>query len=56
MSYYDPIISFRIDSEQYAKLKEYAKANGLSTSETVRRAIRWMMILNQQQPKEMKKR
>lgn len=52
MSYYDPVISFRIDSEQYADLIRYAKANGLSVSETVRRAIRWMMILTQDKEKK----
>jgi hypothetical protein len=54
VSYYDPVISFRIDADQYAKLRQYAEANGLSTSETIRRAIRWMMILYQ--PKEVKKK
>ena len=54
MSYYDPVISFRIDADQYAQLLEYAKANGLSISETVRRAIRWMMIL--QTNKETRRR
>lgn len=47
MSYYDPIISFRISEEQYAALRRYAEQNKLSISETVRRAIRWMMILYQ---------
>lgn len=55
MSHYDPIITFRMDAKQHAQLIDYAKANGLTVSETIRRAIRWMMIISTDK-KEMRKK
>lgn len=41
----DPIVSFRISSEEYDKLKAYAEQNNMTISETVRKAVKWMQIL-----------
>lgn len=41
----EPLVSFRMSSADYERLKSYAEANGLNVSEAIRRAIRWMMLL-----------
>ena len=43
---YDPIISFRMAPADYEKLAQYAEDHRMNISEVIRRAIRWMMILN----------
>ena len=40
-----PIISFRTDAQQYARLQEYAAAQGMNMSEVIRRAVKWMLLL-----------
>ena len=42
----DQVVAFRISNAEYAKLAEYARKNEISVSEAVRRAVRWMQILN----------
>ena len=41
----EPMVSFRISTAEYARLKTYAEANGLNISQAVRRAIKWMILL-----------
>lgn len=42
----DQVVAFRISNAEYAKLTAYAKDNGITVSEAVRRAVKWMQILN----------
>ena len=39
------VVAFRISNTEYTKLTEYAQKNNISVSEAVRRAVRWMLIL-----------
>ena len=41
----EPLVSFRISTAEYDRLKAYAEANGLNVSQAVRRAIKWMILL-----------
>ena len=41
------VVAFRISNTEYAKLTEYAQKNNITVSEAVRRAVRWMLILQQ---------
>lgn len=41
------VVAFRISNTEYAKLTEYAKENNITVSEAVRRAVKWMLILQQ---------
>ena len=43
----DQVVAFRIGVDEYAKLTVYAKDNGITVSEAVRRAVKWMLILQQ---------
>lgn len=48
------VVAFRIPVAQYDELCRYADRNGLTVSEAVRRAVKWMMILQQQPKKEVR--
>lgn len=41
------VVAFRISNTEYTKLTEYAQKNGITVSEAVRRAVKWMLILQQ---------
>lgn len=41
----EPIVSFRISTADYERLRSYAEANDLNVSEAIRRAIKWMILL-----------
>lgn len=41
------VVAFRISNTEYAKLTAYAKENNITVSEAVRRAVKWMLILQQ---------
>lgn len=41
----EPMVSVRMSTAEYDRLRQYAEANGLNVSEAVRRAIKWMMLL-----------
>lgn len=41
----DQIIAFRIDTAQYDRLRAYANDNGMTMSEVIRRAVKWMLLL-----------
>ena len=43
----EQVVAFRISNAEYVKLTAYAKDNGITVSEAVRRAVRWMLILQQ---------
>ena len=43
----DQVVAFRMGIDEYAKLTAYAKENNISVSEAVRRAVKWMLILQQ---------
>ena len=49
----EPLVSFRMSSADYERLRSYAEANGLNVSEAIRRAIRWMMLLYNDYKKRM---
>lgn len=40
------VVAFRIPPTDYDRLKAYAEANGMNVSDTVRRAIKWMLLLS----------
>ena len=42
----DQIIAFRVSNDQYDELKAYAKDHGMNMSDVVRRAVKWMLLLN----------
>lgn len=41
----EPMVSFRISTADYERLRSYAEANDLNISEAIRRAIKWMILL-----------
>ena len=41
------VVAFRISNTEYVKLTEYAEREKISVSEAVRRAVKWMLILQQ---------
>ena len=41
----DPVVTFRMSDDDYAKLKDYADRNDLTVSQAIRRAIKWMLLL-----------
>lgn len=43
----DQVVAFRMGIDEYAKLTEYAQKNNITVSEAVRRAVKWMLILQQ---------
>lgn len=43
----DQVVAFRMGIDEYAKLTAYAEKEGISVSEAVRRAVKWMLILQQ---------
>lgn len=42
----DQVVAFRMGIDEYAKLVAYAEKEKISVSEAVRRAVKWMQILN----------
>lgn len=41
------VVAFRMAPAEYERLKAYAEANGMNVSDTVRRAVKWMLLLSQ---------
>ena len=39
------LVAFRMSPAEYERLRAYAQDNGLNVSEAVRRAIKWMLLL-----------
>ena len=40
------VITARIRAEQYDRLAEYAKKNGMTVSKAIEQAVRWMLLLS----------
>ena len=41
------VVAVRMAPAEYERLKAYAEANGMNVSDTVRRAVKWMLLLSQ---------
>lgn len=42
----EPMVSFRMSTADYERLRSYAEENGINVSEAIRRAIKWMILLH----------